>query len=155
MRPIAPFGPSFMLPLALALSACSQPDTPQSRIAEERHENFETIGDAFKNVNDELKRSAPDVAKLRVSSATIAGLAPKVESWFPKGSGPQDGVKSDALDTVWTDPGEFRRVAQRFTAAATNFDALAKAGDVAGMRDAAKALGGACKACHDRFREKD
>ncbi|HYD47594.1 MAG TPA: cytochrome c, partial [Terriglobales bacterium] len=112
-------------------------------------------GDAFKTASDELKRSAPDVAKLRVSSATIAALAPKVESWFPPGSGPQDGVQSDALETVWTDRGEFRRAAQRFTAAATNFDALAKAGDVAATRDATKALGGACKACHDRFREKD
>lgn len=151
MRPIFPLG----LSLALGLSACGEPDSPGARIAQQRHENFETIGDAFKQIGDELKQSAPDVAKLRVSSATIAGLAPKVETWFPKGSGPQDGVKSDALATIWTDPGEFQRATQRLTAAATNFDALAKAGDVAGMRGAAKALGGACKACHDRFREED
>lgn len=151
MRPIFLLG----LSLALGLSACGEPDSPGARLAHERHENFETIGDAFKEINDELKQGAPDVAKLRVFSATIAGLAPKVETWFPKGSGPRDGVKTDALQTVWTDPGEFQRATQRFTAAATNFDALAKAGDIAGMRDAAKSLGGACKACHDRFREED
>lgn len=144
-----------ILPLTLGLSACGAPDTPEGRIAHERHENFETIGDAFKGINDELKDPAPDVAKLRISSATIAGLAPKVEGWFPKGTGPQDKVKTDALATVWTKPAEFKHAAERFIAAATGFDAQAKAGDVAAMRTAAKDLGGACKACHDRFREKD
>lgn len=150
MRPVIAF-----LLLPLTLSACGQPDTPGARAAHQRHEHFETIGDAFKGISDELKDEAPDVAKLRVASSTIYGLAPKVETWFPRGSGPQDKVKSDALETVWTKPAEFQHAAQRFVAASTAFDALAKAGDVPGMRNAAKDLGGACKGCHDQFREKD
>lgn len=138
-----------------ALAACGDnPDTPEGRIAHERHENFELIGEAFKDATDELKDEAPDVATLRVSAATIAGLAPKVETWFPKGSGPQDGIRSDTLQTVWTRPAEFKHAAERFIAAATTFDTLAKAGDVAGMRKAAQDLGGACKGCHEKFREE-
>lgn len=137
----------------LALSACGQPDTPGARAAHDRHENFETIGGAFKDINDELKKDAPEVGKLRVASSAIAGLAPKVESWFPKGSGPQDGVRSDTLDTVWTQPAQFKHAAERLIAASTAFDALAKTGDVAGMRKAAQDLGAACKGCHERFRE--
>lgn len=144
-----------VLPLSLALAACGAPDTPEQRLAHERHENFETIGDAFKDINDELKDPAPDVAQLRVSAAAIAGLAPKVQSWFPQGTGPQDKVRTDALAAVWTKPAEFQHAAERFIAAATSFDAQAKAGDVAAMRAAARDLGGTCKACHDRFREKD
>lgn len=147
------FVPALLLPVAL--SACGAPDTPENRIAHERHENFEAIGDAFKGINDELKDKAPDVAQLRVDAAAIASLAPKVQSWFPKGTGPQDKTHTDALAAVWTKPAEFQHAAERFTAAATTFDAAAKAGDVPAMQAAAKDLGGACKACHDQFREKD
>ena len=144
-----------LLPL-LALAACnSAPDTPGQRAANARHESFEMIGDAFKDVSDELKDPAPDIAQLRVDASTIAGLAPKVESWFPKGSGPQDKVRTHALAAVWEKPAGFQHAAQRFTAAATALDAAAKAGDVAALRTAAQALGGTCKACHDQFREKD
>lgn len=143
-----------LAPLA-ALAACGQPDTPGGRAAHQRHENFEAIGDAFKNINDELRDSAPNVDELRASAQAIAGFAPKVETWFPKGSGPQDKVHTDALAAVWTRPAEFQHAAQRFTAAATTFDSLAKAGDVPGMRRGVKELGGACKACHEQFREKD
>lgn len=144
-----------LVTLPLLLAGCGgNPDTPEGRIAHDRHENFELIGDAFKDVTDGLKDQAPDVATLRVVAATIAGLAPKVETWFPKGTGPQDGISSDALQTVWTQPAEFKQAAQRFVAASAAFDALAKAGDVPGMREAAKTLGGACKGCHDKFREE-
>lgn len=143
------------LPLILSLAACGAPDTPGQRAHHERHEHFEAIGDAFKDINDSLKDEAPDVSTLRVDASTIAALAPKLETWFPKGSGPQDKVRTDAKAEIWTKPAEFQHAAQRFTAAATSFDALAKAGDVPGMRAAAKDLGGACKGCHDQFREKD
>jgi cytochrome c556 len=142
------------LPL-LALTACGAPDTPGQRAAHLRHANFEQIGDAFKDVSEDLKDQAPDVAQLRVDAATIFALAPRLQSWFPKGSGPQDKVRTQARAEVWTKPAEFQHEAERFTAAATTFDAAAKAGDVAAMRAAAKELGGACKACHERFREKD
>lgn len=147
MRPVLILAP------LLALSACGQPDTPGGRAAHERHENFEMIGDAFKTVNNELKDTAPDVAQLRIASSTIASLAPKLETWFPKGSGPQDGIRTDARQEIWSKPAEFKHDAERLIAASTTFDAAAKAGDVPGMRNAAKEVGGACKGCHERFRK--
>ncbi len=141
--------------LALGLAACGQPDTPGGKIAHERHENFEAIGDAFKVVADQLKATAPDVAKIQAAAATINGFAPKVEGWFPVGSSKADGVKTDALATVWSKPDEFKQAAAKFVDEAGKFDGLAKAGDVAAIGEGMKALGGACKNCHDTFREKE
>lgn len=150
MRPIIA-----VLPLVVLAACSSQPDTPGGRAATARHGHFHEIGDAFKDVGEELKGPSPSVAQLRVDAATLAALAPQLQTWFPAGSGPQDKVHTDALAAVWTKPAEFQHAAERFTAAATSFDSAAKAGDVAGMKAAAQGLGAACKACHEQFREKD
>lgn len=149
--------PAFVSLAALGLAACGggQPDTPEGRIAHERHENFERIGDSFKSVMDELKQDAPDLTIIRAGAATINGLAPQVATWFPAGSGPDDGIKTDALQTVWTKPDHFKQAAVRFTDASATFSSLAQAGDLAAIGKGAQDLGGSCKNCHDTFREKD
>lgn len=144
------------VPLAiLALAACGNPDTPAGRAADARHENFEQIGDAFKVAADQLKESAPDLAKIQAASATINGFAPKVEGWFPAGSGPADGIKTDALQAIWEKPAEFKQAAAKFVEESGKFNALAQAGDLAAIGEGMKGLGGACKGCHDKFREAD
>jgi cytochrome c556 len=141
--------------LALGLAACGNPDTPAGRIADERHENFEKIGDAAKAVGDQLKEANPDLAKIQAAAATINGFAPQVANWFPAGSGPADGIKTDALQAVWEKPAEFKAAADRFVAEAARFDAAAKTGDLAAIGAAMQALGASCKGCHDKFREKE
>lgn len=142
--------------LCLALAACGGgPKTPGEQAAHDRHEKFEAIGKAFKTIGDELKKDAPDVAKVKENAATLAGLAPQVKDWFPAGSGPQDGVKTEALAAVWQQPDEFGKAATRLTEASATLNAAAQAGDLAAVRGAATPLGAACKDCHDRFREKD
>ena len=141
--------------LALGLTACGNPDTPAGRAADSRHKNFEQIGDAFKVVADQLKATAPDVAKIQAAATTINGFAPKVETWFPAGSGPADGLKTDALQTVWTKPDQFKQATAKFVDEAAKFQALTQAGDAGALGEGMKGLGGSCKGCHDNFREKD
>lgn len=140
----------------LALSGCKAgPDTPEQRIAHERHEHFEEIGKAFKAIGKQAAKNAPDMGIVRVNAARIEALARQVPGWFPKGSGPADGISTDALQTVWTRPAEFSRATARFIDEAGKFRALAQIGNAATIDQGAKALGGACKGCHDTFREKD
>lgn len=142
---------------ALALAACGggQPDTPEGRIANERHENFEKMGGAFKSATDELKKDAPDLAVIRTGADTINGFAPQVATWFPAGSGPADGIKTDALQAIWEKPDQFKQAAARLVDAAAQFNTLAQAGDLTAIGKGAQELGGSCKNCHDSFREED
>ena len=147
----------FLAPaLALALAACGgNPDTPGGRAADARHDSFEQIGDAMKSIGDELKGGTPDVAKIQTAALTINGMAPKVETWFPAGSGPADGVKTDAKQDIWTKPEEFKAAAAAFVAEAAKFNTTAQAGDLAAIGAGMQALGGTCKGCHDKFKSGD
>ena len=146
----------FAVPLlVLSLSSCGNPDTPAGRAADSRHKRFEQIGDAFKVVSDQLKATAPDITKIQAAASTINGFAPKVATWFLAGSGPADGLKTDALQTVWTKPEQFKQATAKFVEEAAKFQALAQAGNVGDLGEGMKGLGGACKNCHDQFREKD
>lgn len=146
---------AFVSLLTLSLAACGNPDTPAGRAADERHENFEAIGDAMKAAGDQLKETAPDIAKIQAAAATINGFAPKVSGWFPAGSGPADGIKTDALQAIWEKPEEFKAATDKFAAEAAKFQTLAQAGDVAAIGAGMKELGGSCKNCHDKFKAKD
>ena len=121
------------------------------KLMHDRHEGMENIGDAFKVLGREMKASSPNLATVRSSAATIAGLAPKVSAWFPTGTGPDIG-KTRAKPEIWRKPEDFAAKTRAFQAAAQKFDATAKAGDVTAIKAGFGELGKTCKACHDPYR---
>lgn len=139
--------------LSLALGACAD-NSPGGKAAKARHESFEEMGEAFEDLTDELKKDAPDMAAIKASAVRIDTLAQQVPTWFPAGSGPQDGVSTEALAVAWTKPAEFRQAAERLGTAAAELRAAAESGDAAAIGAAVKSTGGACKNCHDQFREE-
>jgi cytochrome c556 len=141
--------------IALALASCGNPDTPAGRAADARHESFEEMGAAAKTIADQLGEAKPDLAAIRTAATAINALAPKIETWFPSGSGPDDGIKTHALQAVWTKPAEFKAAADKFVAESAKFHGIAQGEDIAAIGAGMKALGGACKNCHDTFREKE
>ncbi len=123
------------------------------KLMHDRHENMEKIGKAFKIAGRELKASAPNLATVRSSAATIAGFAPKVPSWFPPGTGPDVG-KTMAKPEVWQKPADFAAKAKDFRGAALAFNATAKAGDMTAIKAGFGDLAKTCKACHDGYRNE-
>jgi cytochrome c556 len=128
------------------------PKTPGGKAAWARHDNFKAQGAAFKAILDEFKKDPPDQAVLLSNANKLKTSAMALPSWFPKGSGPESGVKTDAKAEVWSDAAGFAAAANRFQVEASKFQQLAAAGDVAGMKGQARALGGSCKGCHDSYR---
>jgi len=122
------------------------------KLMHDRHENMEQIGKAFKTAGRELKASAPSLAVVRPSAATIAGFAPKVPSWFPPGTGQDVLHKTRALPAIWQKPEDFAAKDRNFQQAAQAFKAAADAGDVNGVKAKFADLGKTCKACHDTYR---
>jgi cytochrome c556 len=140
--------------LIVAIALAVGGATPGGTAAHERHEHFETIGRAFKGINDQLKQRPVNLVALRNTTAVVATLASRAKTWFPAGSGPQDGVKTDALPAAWTNRAELDRKADAFAAAANTLAATAQRGDVAAIQAAVRATGETCKSCHDQFRKR-
>ncbi|MCA3721471.1 cytochrome c [Phenylobacterium sp.] len=121
-------------------------------VIETRQNNFKTIGRSMKEINDNLRSSSPNMAAVASNAAVIRGLAPRVESWFPRGTGPEAGVKTEALATIWSDPSGFAAAARRLEPEAAKLEALARAGDVAGARAQVRQVGASCGGCHDKYK---
>lgn len=117
-----------------------------------RKANFKEIGGAFKSINDELKSGAPDLNTVRPLARDLAARSASQLKNFPKGSGPESGLKTRAMAEVWKDWAGFSKLQNDMVRAANTLNASAIKGDVTGMTAARTVLGGTCKSCHDRFR---
>jgi cytochrome c556 len=126
-----------------------------SQIISQRQGNFKQLGRAFKAVGDELKRSSPSVEVLRTQAAALRQAADRVGGFFPAGTGPESGVRTGALPAIWQRNADFLTIARRLSAAAQSLDAATASGDVASVRAAVPAVGGACRTCHESFRVRD
>jgi cytochrome c556 len=117
-----------------------------------RQANYKQIGAAMKGINEQLRSSTPSLPAIQAGSRTILGFAPQVLRWFPRGTGPEAGVRTRARPEIWTDHAGFRRAGAGLLVAARAFDAAARRGDLDEIRAAAPQLAHACSNCHDDYR---
>lgn len=141
---------------ALVTAGCVTPllaadaDIVKSRIA-----GYREIGAAFKAINDQLRSGSPQPYLLQVSAREIANGTREQYRWFPAGSGPKPGVKTRAKAAIWAQPTKFKALQDGFAAKAAALAVATKGKDPARIKAAVKELGGACKACHDVYREEE
>ncbi len=137
----------------LGMAVAAYAATPAQNI-EARQNGYKAIGRAFKAINDELKKDAPDVALIRANARTLDTLAGRVPRWYPAGTGPESGVKTEASPTIWTNRAGFNTAARNFAGATRGLKNAANKGDLAAIRTATGGVGPTCKGCHDNFRVK-
>jgi cytochrome c556 len=128
------------------------PSSPGGKAVVARQAHYRELNGAFKVVNEQLKAEAPDKAALAAAAGKMKALAADLPSWFPKGSGPEAGVKTAAKAEIWTDAEGFAAAATKLEAETAKLSDLATNGDVDGVKAQARATGGACKGCHDKYR---
>lgn len=151
MNGMVRYGVGAVMVLALGVGAASA-DSAMEGAVKNRQAHFKQQGAAFKAVLDELKKDEPDKTVVSSNAAKLKGLAAQLPTWFPKGSGPETGLKMEAKSEVWSDPAGFIAAAQRLQAETAKLDQIAMTGDIAGVKGQVRAVGGACKNCHDKFR---
>jgi len=93
-------------------------------------------------------------AKIQSASTDITQAAGAIDKWFPAGTGPDSGVKTDAKPEVWTDPAGFATAREAFVREANKWVLLGNSTDAAAWKEGAASLGQSCKGCHDKFRVK-
>ena len=82
------------------------------------------------------------------SDAACAGWA----DWWGEDTKPGGAVKTEAKLEIWTDPKGFEAAGMDFVKAQ---DAVKAATDEASFKAAFPAMGKACGACHEKFRQAD
>jgi cytochrome c556 len=114
------------------------------------------MGGAFKAVDDELKKRSPDWDNAILPNAqTVQSRSSYLLTWFPKGSGPESGVKTYALPAIWQKVDDFNKLGKAVQAQAAKLNQIAATRDASALKVQAVALGKACKACHDSYRSPD
>ena len=148
-------GAAVALAVGLGVAAGGAFAADQAAAVQARQQHFKDQGKAFKAVLDELKKDAPDKAVVAANAAKLKASSAALPTWFPKGSGPEAGVKTEAKPDIWSDAAGFAAAADRFKTEAAKFDQLAQAGDLDAVKADVRAVGGSCKNCHDKFRVPD
>ncbi len=122
---------------------------------EARQGQLKKIGKAFKTISDQLKADSPDLAEIQMAAAVVPKEAAGMADWFPEGTGPESGVKTEALPIIWEEPADFNEKVTAMQDAAAQLETVAQEGDVAAIATAFKTTGGTCKSCHDKYRLDD
>lgn len=128
--------------------------TPKEQI-ELRQGQLKKLGKAFKTISDQLKASEPDMAAIQAAAASVPVESEGMADWFPAGTGPDSGVKTDALPAIWEQPDLFTEKLSDFQMAAGALATAAETGDLAVIAPAFATTGGTCKSCHEKFRADD
>lgn len=140
---------SAILIAAVAIAA----GTPGPQTIQVRQDNFKAMGRAMKAVSDELRKPSPDLAIIRANAGGLAAASQRVRGHFPAGSGPEAGVRTDALPAIWQRPAEFNASANRLTAATRSLESILRQNSIPAIQAAVGAVGQSCKSCHDNFRK--
>ena len=149
------------LALAAALLSCLgftvHAATPQvTTQVKQRQDKLRDMGGALKAITDELKKPKVDWDNVIIPNAqTIKDRSVYLLNWFPKGTGPDTGVKTYALPAIWQKTDDFNKIGKAAQAEAVKLDQVANSRNEDALKAEAVAMGKACKACHDDYRSKD
>lgn len=155
MSPSRAIAPSTATAVALLAGAALAAGLSGPAAVKDRQDHMKALGAASKAIGEQFHSGKPDMTVVQAEAAKIDAAAPNLTSWFPHGSGPEAGVKTEALPLIWTDPSGFAAKAHALAVAAHAFDAAAKSGDMGAVGTAGHDLGAACKGCHDTYRAKE
>lgn len=88
---------------------------------------------------------------LRAHVEALAALGGQIKVLFPAGTGTTD---TDSLPLIWQEQDRFAELVTATEKSTTELRDAVVAGDKAATTRAFKAVGDACKGCHDRYRKE-
>ena len=141
MRRALVFTVAFVLTWALFIHAAEED-------AEYRHDVMEAIGGHFGAIIKIVRGEVPHRDHLSAHVDALAGLANLANDLFP-----DDSQGGEALPKIWEEPEEFAKKVSAFKEAANTLKSALDAGDMDAFRGTIRNVGGACKGCHDDYRE--
>ena len=159
-RFVKPFSLVALCALAPVAAVIAQ-DAPQSpeQVAEQavltRQGLLKVMGMYMAPLGGMLKNKVPFDPAVAAKSAThIAELGGMIPDVFTFDTRNKTSAKTKAQDGIWTNQADFKQKADDLVKAATALQEAAKGGEKGATLKAAGAVGKACGACHDNYRNK-
>ncbi|HVW68538.1 MAG TPA: cytochrome c [Steroidobacteraceae bacterium] len=147
-----------LVPVSAALAQNAGPPTPEQQAEQAvltRQGLLKVMGMYMGPLGAMLKNKVPFDATVAAKSAThIEQLGTMIPDVFAFDTRNKTSTKTKAQDGIWTHTADFNAKADDLVKAATALIDAAKAGDKVATLKAANAVGKACGACHDNFRNK-
>ena len=107
--------------------------------------NFSSIGNM---VNDKKPYNKDEAVR---NATYIEALASHPWEFFVAGS---DKGETKAKSDIWKENDKFKAASERLQAETAKLTQVARTGDMAALKTQFNATAGACKNCHDSYREK-
>lgn len=151
MRPALPI---FTAAAALAGVVATQAAVKPETAIHYRQSVYTMIGWNFSPLAQMVKGKVPfDTAEFSRHAERIAFLAPQLLEGFPSGSA--TGAKTEAKADIWNNMDDFKSKMDDLVKQSKLLADVAKGGDEAKMKGQFKQTAGACKACHDKYRDEE
>jgi len=135
----------------MAAQSDQAPKSKAERIIEYRQAALTLLGWNIGPVAGMVKGEIPwDQKALEMHAMRLAQVAPMIAEGFPADS--QSGAPTDAKPEIWKNMDDFQAKARDLEVATARFAETAKGGDRKAIAAGLGEVGGACKACHDKYR---
>ena len=144
------------LVFSLSMSVIVEAAPPQSGLIKSRQDKLRDMGGALKAIDDELKKGSPDWDNVILPNIdTLQGRSGYLLTWFPKGSGPESGVKTYALPGIWLKGDDFTRLGKAMQVEVAKLKPVAASRNAGALKEESFTVAKTCKACHDSYRSPD
>ena len=147
-----------LAPVSLVLAQEAGPPTPEQQAEQAvltRQGLLKVMGMYMAPLGGMLKNKVPFDAAVAGKSAThIAQLGSMIPDVFAADTRNKTSAKTKAQDGIWTNKADFDAKADDLVKAATALVDASKSGEKGATLKAAGAVGKACGACHDNYRNK-
>jgi cytochrome c556 len=143
---------ALLIPLTFGIAATAVAQMKPDVVIEYRRSVMTMIGWNFGPMGSMVKGKIPfDAKEFALHAERVAFLAPQALEGFAKGS--DKGGETDAKPEIWTHFDDFKSKLNDLIEQSKTMSDIARTGDEAKIRDQFKKLGGACKACHDKYKQ--
>jgi cytochrome c556 len=131
--------------LAAAVAAPVGLAVGQAQVIQARQEAMKAMSESVQAIQRVVQAGGPADAAV-APARVVAEHAPRIKTLFPPGS--DQGARTRALPTIWSDRAGFERYADTLATQASALLAAAQGNDTAALGRALQAAGETCGACH-------
>lgn len=130
-----------------------QPPSKAAQTIKYRQAALTLLGWNITPIGAMMKGETPfDAKKAEMHAIRLQQVAPMIVEGFPAGT--ETGAATKAKPEIWSNMDDFKSKAADLEKATGGLVAATRTGDQKKVGEALGAVGNACKACHDKYRDK-